>query len=134
MIYFLQEGGWRGDGNVKIGYAKSLDRVDERARLLQTGNSSELEMLLAIPGSRLDEKDYHRLFAADHVRGEWFRMSPRIRRYIEMAAWGFQNGLGIVPAVVADLGGNVLAVEDTSRQTTTVAYDLTGKARELILG
>ncbi|HEY7312237.1 MAG TPA: GIY-YIG nuclease family protein [Gemmataceae bacterium] len=72
MIYFLQE--QRPPGFIKIGFT---DRdVPERVAELQVGNPSLLVILCVQFGDEKREQDLHELFAADYVRGDWFRPSP----------------------------------------------------------
>lgn len=61
----------------KIGYAVNpVKRLAE----LQTGMPYTLRLLAMFPGSRTDEAEWHADYAADRVRGEWFRVTPRLMR------------------------------------------------------
>ena len=64
---------------LKIGFA-----VDVRARLseLQTGNAHELVLVATAPGTVEDERALHRRFAAQKVRGEWFRPDTEILSWV----------------------------------------------------
>lgn len=64
---------------MKIGFTKDLR---SRLRSLQTGSPKELRVLLTIPGTSDDERELHSRFSSDHVRGEWFHLSPSIRELI----------------------------------------------------
>lgn len=64
---------------VKIGFATN---VDDRRSTLQTSSHHALKILLAVKGTVASEKDLHRKFAADHIRGEWFRLSPQIEEFV----------------------------------------------------
>ncbi|TKV73681.1 GIY-YIG nuclease family protein [Bradyrhizobium elkanii] len=55
---------------VKIGFATD---VDDRRSMLQTSSHRTLKVLAFIKGTPAKEKELHRKFAADHIRGEWFR-------------------------------------------------------------
>ncbi len=74
-IYFISD----SSGLVKIGYSRN---VDKRMQVLATGSPRALQVLLTIPGTRSDEGAFHEMFKADHMRGEWFRLSGRIERFI----------------------------------------------------
>lgn len=78
MIYFIQE---KQDKEfVKIGVT-SL-RLDRRLMCLQVGNPRELEIVLTLKGMYDLEQKLHRYFHEEHIRGEWFRVSERLRAYI----------------------------------------------------
>jgi hypothetical protein len=74
-VYFIGD----GSGLVKIGYSRN---VDKRMQVLATGSPRPLRVLLTIPGTRSDEGAFHEMFKAEHMRGEWFRLSARIERFI----------------------------------------------------
>jgi len=77
MIYFIQEGNY---GNVKIGHT---DRdVYERIKEFETGNSSELKLIIQIYGDKNLEKELHYKFEKYRVKGEWFEYSSEIKEYI----------------------------------------------------
>ena len=77
-IYFVQSNG--EDGPVKIGYTANdaMKRVAE----LASGSPYETALLLDLPGDRALEKALHKRFAADRIRGEWFRLSDCLRWFI----------------------------------------------------
>lgn len=67
MVYFVLD---PAASAIKIGYsAKSMKRLPG----LQTGNSTELQLLGEIPGTRQRESELHERFLSLRVRGEWFR-------------------------------------------------------------
>jgi hypothetical protein len=74
-IYFISA----GDGLVKIGYSRN---VDKRMRVLSTASPRPLQILLTIPGTRSDESAFHEMFKAERIRGEWFLLSSRIEDFI----------------------------------------------------
>lgn len=76
MIYFIREA---AGGRIKIGFA-----VDPWSRMksLQTGAPCDLEMMAIQAGDRKAERDLHRKFAADRLRGEWFQASPPLTAYV----------------------------------------------------
>jgi hypothetical protein len=73
-IYFIRSG---DRPLVKIGWA-----VDVRVRVaaLQSGNPDPLEVITAVPGTQLVEREWHRLLAPHRVRGEWFAECPAVAR------------------------------------------------------
>jgi hypothetical protein len=76
MIYFTQD---RNNHNIKIGYAAD---PAQRRTVLQVGNSSRLEILLAIEGEKADEGALHQRFAAANVNGEWFEPVPELLAFM----------------------------------------------------
>lgn len=99
MVYFIQDSQTLA---IKIGYcAPDCDGCDDRnwrellkhrLQNLQVGSSSKLFVLLAIPGDRDDEREYHREFEGFRVRGEWFSPHPKlllkILRKAKTLGWG----------------------------------------------
>jgi hypothetical protein len=68
-------------GPIKIGVSGA---PEARLRDLQIGNPEILHILVMFPGGEDDEQALHKFFAAEHLRGEWFRRTPRIRKFIDM--------------------------------------------------
>lgn len=77
IIYFCRA---EGGGPVKIGYAGDAEK---RLRALQTSHHSELRLLNAIEGTLADEREVHRRFAKYRLKGEWFKYTGPVKRYIE---------------------------------------------------
>lgn len=77
MIYFIQCGPW--DGPIKIGYAGSVRMVHTRLGLFQCGHPEKLTLLGYVEGDKSVEREYHRMFAADRLRREWFNYSDDLR-------------------------------------------------------
>lgn len=75
-IYFIAD----EDGYIKIGHAS---HPQSRLRSLQTASRQELQLLATTPGTMADEKALHAKFSDDHVRGEWFRPSCKLREYVQ---------------------------------------------------
>jgi hypothetical protein len=75
LVYFISA----ESDLIKIGYTTNLSA---RLRSLRTAHPNELRILLAIPGSRDDERELHRRFAEYRVGREWFRRSKPINDYI----------------------------------------------------
>jgi integrase len=65
-VYFIQSG-----DRVKIGWSAD---VSDRITALQTGTPEPLHVIHVIPGEREDERRFHIEFAAQRIRGEWFRL------------------------------------------------------------
>lgn len=78
-----------GTDNVqKIGFSSN---VEQRLRILQTGNSEALRInhKVEVPDSqaRLVEKTIHKEYGYLRIKGEWFKMSPdQAKLCIEHAA------------------------------------------------
>lgn len=64
-VYFIRD----GSGMVKIGRA---DDPWQRLRDLQVASPHELQLVRVVQGGSKVEAWFHRRFAANHVRGEWF--------------------------------------------------------------
>lgn len=77
MIYFIREA---GGGNIKIGHAKDPWR---RRAFLQTAHVSELTLEALEEGGVEREAALHAMFAAYHVRGEWFAPAAGLLAYID---------------------------------------------------
>lgn len=77
IIYFCRAA---SGGPVKIGYAGDAEK---RLRALQTSHHSELTLLNAIEGSHADEQALHKRFAKYRLKGEWFKYTGPVKRYIE---------------------------------------------------
>jgi len=78
-VYFLRAG---NRGAIKIGMAKD---VDSRIATLQTGNAFKLNILALIHCSSEDEARYleakfHKRFASQRIRGEWFTGSINFQK------------------------------------------------------
>ncbi len=70
-VYLVQVGDQKGP--VKIGHGRNPLR---RLVNLQLGSPEPLTLLGTFPGSEVEEQRLHQRFAADHIRGEWFRFNP----------------------------------------------------------
>jgi len=76
-IYFLQS---KTGGPIKIGRSCQLRR---RLSTLQISSSEELVLILTLKTTvGLTEKDVHKMFKNDHIRGEWFEASEDLVRWI----------------------------------------------------
>lgn len=74
QIYFVRAG-----ENVKIGFTRN---VEQRLAQLQTFFPFPLELLLAMPGSLLTERQLHHRFRFSRVTGEWFRYSTEVQAFV----------------------------------------------------
>lgn len=74
VVYFIQSGEL-----IKIGTTADLTG---RLGQLNTTAPEKLKILLVVAGGRTEEKQTHALFAAERVRGEWFRPSERLLEFI----------------------------------------------------
>lgn len=74
-VYFIRAG-----DKIKIGFStRPLDRL----KALQTAHPGSLEIIGIMHGAISLEGHLHEQFSRYWVRGEWFRLSPEITRYIE---------------------------------------------------
>ena len=73
-VYFILSG-----DRVKIGWSAD---VASRLNALQTGTADPLHVLHVIPGEQKDERRFHREFAAQHIRGEWFRLEGPLALFL----------------------------------------------------
>jgi len=64
--------------HVKIGWAKDLDK---RVATLQTSSPRTMRLLGSVIAFRRDERQIQQRFYRYHVRGEWYRDVPAIRRF-----------------------------------------------------
>lgn len=76
FVYFIRS----GDGPIKIGYSKNVQR---RLKDLQTISPYPLSILATYPGCPSDERRFHRLFAEHRLEGEWFAPHEDILAEIE---------------------------------------------------
>ena len=77
-IYFIRCG---KKGPIKIGYAKD---VEKRMADLQIGNPYQLFLIAAVPVKSMAhgkqvEKWLHQRFKTQHIRGEWFRPTIKLK-------------------------------------------------------
>ena len=79
-VYFIQCG---EGGPVKIGVSTS---ISQRLEDLQVANPVGLILRGAVPGSRMLESYYHKLFAAQRIRGEWFHSCDTMEIVMRTAA------------------------------------------------
>jgi hypothetical protein len=79
LVYFAQI---RGNGPIKIGMS---DDPIGRIQNLQQSCPFKINLLLAIPGGMLLERELHKEFEHCRIRGEWFRpvqeLSARIKNF-----------------------------------------------------
>ena len=75
QVYFIRCG-----EAVKIGISI---KPYERIATLAAANHQKLELLATTDGGRKDEKALHRKFSAYHIKGEWFRYSAEIDKFIK---------------------------------------------------
>jgi hypothetical protein len=75
-IYLFQEG---DDGPVKVGKTKSLP---DRLNTARTFNARPVHLRAYFTGTEKDERMLHALFAAHHIRGEWFHPAEPVLDFI----------------------------------------------------
>jgi hypothetical protein len=74
---------WDSAGAIKLG--TSLHHPSERLGELQVGNANRLRLLAY--SLSISERRAHRLMAPAHLRGEWFRLSPRLLSFVGRFDW-----------------------------------------------
>ncbi len=79
FIYFVEV-----EGHIKIGRS---DNWRKRLSNIQSSCPFPARLLLVLKGSDGREKELHRLFAAHHVRGEWYRDHQDVRSFLELHEW-----------------------------------------------
>jgi hypothetical protein len=84
VIYFVQP---RGRPLVKIGHARHVGR---RVADLQVVSPDELIVLGVVAGGLAKETALHARFAGQWVRGEWFRYTEEVRRFLQVEAEDYQ--------------------------------------------
>jgi hypothetical protein len=87
FVYYIQCG---AGGPVKIGLSR---RPAKRLIGLQIANPVPLTMLGLELGGSEAEAARHEQFAAEWIRGEWFRSSPRLLRHIKGLRRGWQRDI-----------------------------------------
>lgn len=81
-LYFIQAG-----NAVKIGRTCKLEN---RITSMQVDNHEQLNCLLVLRGRGHEEKEWHRRYSRQNIRGEWYRLTPTLKKEIEAlqrAAW-----------------------------------------------
>lgn len=77
IVYFV--GG--KEGPIKIGWTQQP--IKERLKCIQNGSPVKLYVLATVNCTRINEKRYHKRFAAHRLHGEWFERVPEIEAEIE---------------------------------------------------
>ena len=75
VIYFIQCADF-----IKIGFSTNVHR---RFYTIQNGNPHTLTILKTIPGTKEDEKRFHKRFAHLRVRNEWFKFTGSLKKYLD---------------------------------------------------
>jgi hypothetical protein len=73
-VYFIYSGGL-----MKIGYTTDIHR---RLIEIKATSGHPVELIAIVPGGQKFETTLHRMFKSRKTRGEWFRPSPEIRRFL----------------------------------------------------
>jgi hypothetical protein len=83
-VYFVEAVGL---GLVKIGFTR-VSGMDRRMEHLRCYCPVEIAILGGYHGNMLAEREEHRRWAADRVRGEWFRKSEALAAHIlDVSEW-----------------------------------------------
>lgn len=78
VVYFISTDEGR---QVKIGTTHCLRR---RLAVLRSNMPTPLRLEAAFPGSYDRERQLHRIFQADRIRGEWFQWTPEMQHLIDV--------------------------------------------------
>jgi Meiotically Up-regulated Gene 113 (MUG113) protein len=76
VIYYVAD---EAGGPVKIGFTQDLQN---RLRVLQTGQHRKLILLASHPGTQVDEASIHLRFAGCRAKGEWFSPSSELMSHV----------------------------------------------------
>lgn len=77
-VYFILD---REMDRVKIGYTRR--DPNKRLKQLQTGSSSELELLYYVEANGFNtERFYHKLFSNSKIIGEWYQYNYHMKQVI----------------------------------------------------
>lgn len=78
FIYFLLSEKFDA---VKIGFTRS--NIEKRLKYAATWYPYDYDMIKLIEGTMLEERNIHKRFVKDKIRGEWFHYSAELKEYIE---------------------------------------------------
>jgi hypothetical protein len=116
-LYGIQAG---SEPVVKVGYSKALG---DRLRVFQTAHHLELTLVSSLPIERFSKNDppdkriHLELPEEDHIRGEWWWLTPEVQRVLESV--GFDLSSLIREPVSPDGGGSPGGSSGTSGSTVT---------------
>lgn len=101
LVYFIRQVG--GVGPIKIGCSR---HVASRLDVLSVWSPVPLEVLVAIPGGFVLERNIQRCFADLHSHKEWFHPGDRLLAAIE----ALKGGLPVSEAInLEDIRGDIVA-------------------------
>lgn len=99
-VYFIQSAKF-----VKIGFTQG-DPL-ERLAALQTGNPIALSLMAVVPdGTPQLEGAFHQEFLGDRHNGEWFRLTPDLRKVIVLISRGARPRSQLDIAILKDFKPN----------------------------
>lgn len=125
-VYFI-----RSPQGVKVGYS---DDVLARLRQLQTANAARLEVIAVIPGASRDiEQEFHRLFSAFRLEGEWFKACGPVLRTVELIHQGAAPLLREHLQQIAQYAGSSREQRMVTRPPAIVPRELRGTETEMII-
>lgn len=123
-VYFI-----RSTQGIKVGYSED---VHARLRQLQTANANRLRVLAILPNAdRSVEQEFHRLFAAWRLEGEWFKAVSPVLRTIELINQGAAPLLGAHLRYLADYVDTPREVRIAMRPPTICPHSLRGTPAEM---
>ena len=74
-LYFIRAG-----HAVKIGHTTNIAK---RLLKMQVDNHEPVDCLVLLRGCGHEERRWHEMFAADRIRGEWFKWTPALQAEVE---------------------------------------------------
>lgn len=74
MIYFIGT-----PEKIKIGYAIN---PMQRLNLMKRDNPEDLILYLSLPGTKIEENNFHQKFLHYQIRNEWFEFKGELREFI----------------------------------------------------
>lgn len=80
VIYFLEV--QHGEKHIKIGRVQA-GGLAARLSGIRTGCPYEITLIATVKGGKDEEAALHKKFKADRLRGEWFRRSEKLAKYLE---------------------------------------------------
>ena len=86
MIYFIQN---ELTKNIKIGYSNDPEK---RIKSLKTSIPENISILKVINGSRIEEKQIHKMFDKYRITGEWFYENKEILEFIKRDVYIQESG------------------------------------------
>lgn len=108
-------------GLIKIGFTRDLNT---RLRDLRVTSPAALTLVAYELGAPDRERELHRAFAGDRVRGEWFRLTDRIRAEIERLRLDFTEPADVQAPKTKGRQVDLMPDEDEAIERADAQLDL----------